>query len=403
MLRSSFGIGITALSLAWVLGAASAEAQESAYLRTSCTGMGSNCFTTVAALDSWIWNTRQPSSSAPLVVEIGVGSFSGNLTCPTGEGHVTYRGVGRDRSILTASSGLVYAADGCEALGFQDLSMRSDVGIAVTWQNGGSSSWTDVDLRGVFTPFYNEGCSGAGSDPPTGEHFFWGVKFDSRSTGLYAECGDLWLYGSDVFVRPEMGDLAYFNVYVGVWSAFRSSVRVFGSTIRVTNAATNTAAPLIGVRVGDSQDFFQADGYGEFHMHGGIINVDALGIAGVDAQAIEVDDNGVGDASAHAPGTAFTMRAGTGGKVVRAAGSGTLRTPYLWEAGNRTPLALVSPTFESSDGADLFVETDCGAGDPCDGTTSSAEPHLMIYWSACGAANPWWDTVENACRDAGTE
>ena len=70
----------------------------------------------------------------------------------------------------------------------------------------------------------------------------------------------------------------------------------------------------------------------------------------------------------------------------------------LWQSSAVPPSATTETNvLRSSDGKDIFVETDCSATGNC--SAGGNETHLMIYNEAqCGAGNPWFDVVTGSCR-----
>jgi hypothetical protein len=118
--------------------------------------LGTDCFQNVQALQDKIWGASglHPTDEAPLVVDIGVGEFTGTLIC-NGGGHVTFRGMGRDRSRLRASDTAVlfggFAAHtpllvtDCDALAFQDLTFLAPQTAA---PGGYGVAWTGSQLDG---------------------------------------------------------------------------------------------------------------------------------------------------------------------------------------------------------------------------------------------------------------
>ena len=381
---------------------------EIVFLVTDCAAaghtVGTDCFEDVASLQNHIWGTGglHPQAGSPLVVDIGPGTFAGLLDCPTGGGHVTFRGVGRDRSRLTSAAGqpfihLMFSADSCDAIGFQDLTLESEpafgVGYPIWWTGDGSSSWTDVDIIAKTTGWYDVDCASQASDPPSGTHYFYGSKIEAGLIGYYAECGQTWLYGSEIFVRARDQDFPALGV-VGIHAAYRGDVRLFGSAVRVGTAGLSSApAAVAGVVVGANGFHGGAKGFGEFHMHGGIVNVNAASFA-VEAVALDVNATPsgggapTGDAFAHTLETAFVVNGGGGS--TRVTGDGEIQSPLLWQSGDQPPVADLG----SITGKDLYVETDCDATG-CDG---GSDPHLMIYKADC-PNSPWFDVVRARCRD----
>lgn len=369
------------------------DGQDVVYLLQDCSGAGKNlgtdCVQNVDDLQTLIWGTSgiNPTSTTPLVVDIGVGEFSGTLHCQDG-GYVTFRGVGQERTkLVQAFTGqsfipTFFVGDDCQALEFQDLTIESTSGafpIAVAWQNGGSSIWTDVTLRASYSPWIDLDTTCSTESPPV--HYFFGSRIQSTgSYGYAAACGEHWIYGSEVRLEATATTPQADQTRRGVAVSGPAQIQLFGSSIRVFPApGFPLATDFIGVKVG------QAVPGGTFHMHGGIISASAQG-PGVDAIGIDTVDS---TAFAHTLGTAFVVKKGSG-SAIRTRGPGTIQSPLLWQSGPDAPVGGV----QSLTGKDIFVETDCNAADCSSG---GSDPHLMIYSAACGA-NPWFDVVLGACR-----
>jgi hypothetical protein len=255
--------------------------------------------------------------------------------------------------------------------------------VATAWL-GLEASWTDVDIDTVGAPWYDIGCFAPYTDPPTGEHYFWGSKLVGHKTlGFYSQCHQSWFYGSEIRVQL---DNPPDNPVRGVVVSGRGDVRMFGSTVRAFIGAVGpTDVDGVGVQVG-----FVAPGddHGKFHFHGGIISVDAS--KGTDAVGMHVDTGPSGSSAGHVVDTAWTLIGGTG-EVRRLKGNNAKAAPFLWPRGTDEPIAgLLSRT-----GADLYVETDCGdASGGCDG---GSEPHLMVYSAQCPSR--WFGQVLGECKD----
>lgn len=397
-----------AATLAVLVGAPSAHADtpgedgvEVIYLLKDCTGagksLGTDCYQTVADLQDAIWGTSgiNPTASAPLVVDIGVGDFTGELSCSNG-GHVSFRGVGRDHSRIirpgppTFSVHATLEVIDCDDLEFQDLALINTVQAfgsfptAVSWAGGGSSTWTDVHLEGDYAGWFDFTANGCGANPV---HYFFGSLIVSGGHyGYVAGCGEHWVYGSEIRMRAKDNNMQQAPFRRGVAVGEEGDFRIFGSTIRAHPDASYTGNhDFIGVQVG-------VGGGGIFHMHGGIISVKAPPgriAAGIDGQA--------SDALAHTIGTAFALNASGGGSAIRVSGIGKLQSPHVWESGTAPPPgspAGGSTSVISQTGKDMYVETDCDDTD-CDG---KSDPHLMIYHAGC-TPEPWFDVVRGECRD----
>lgn len=369
------------------------------YLLKDCAGAGKNlgtdCYQTVADLQDAIWDPTtgiNPTAAAPLVVDIGVGDFTGKLECSNG-GHVSFRGVGRDHSRIIHPGpefnvNGTFEAVNCDKLEFQDLALINHSATfpsfptAVSWAGSGSSTWTDVHLEGDYAGWFDFAAVDCTTSPPI--HYFFGSLIVSGGHyGYVALCGEHWVYGSEVRMRAKAVNLQQAPFRRGVLVGETSDFRIFGSTIRShPDPSYGGGHDFIGVQLGGT------GGGGVFHMHGGIISVasNAGDAIGIDSQA--------SDTLAHTLGTAFALNPGTG-DAIRVQGPGKLRTPLLWEAGTTPPTgspAGGSTSVISQTGKDMYVETDCDATD-CNG---KSDPHLMIYASGC-SPEPWFDVVRGEC------
>lgn len=211
--------------------------------------------------------------------------------------------------------------------------------------------------------------------------FFW---FSSRvisngGNGFYDGCGEHWYFGGEIG-----GD----GVTALLIANGKGDFRAFGTVIHANAHPSGTVALAIDVTGGD------------LHMHGGIINVN-----GTQSTATDVDVTAVrlgGNSLAHTPGTAYALKPKGAGSTTRLLDlqkftTGTanpqLQAPFLWPAGINPPVLTVS-----KEGADIFVETDCGSDGNCNGGGSQA--HMMVFNAdECGAADPWLDSVTGRCRN----
>lgn len=86
------------LACAWAAGAEAG--QDVVRLRSDCLDEAPPaCFTDSGSLMTWLWGTRNPSAASPVLVDIGPGEFT-RLDCPSGMGHVTFRGSGQDNTVI---------------------------------------------------------------------------------------------------------------------------------------------------------------------------------------------------------------------------------------------------------------------------------------------------------------
>jgi hypothetical protein len=383
------------------------------HLRKSCSDVSSHewCFTSTAALTDWIWRngpsdrTNPPSATDRVLVLAGPGDFDkfvcNGISTPTG--WVTVIGAGREHTRFVANSGDVHESSGycaggitvdaCEALNFQDLTAYGSHN-GVMWGGGGLANWSDVDMVAGGPESAVTWCGTNGTatlgwydvGPGVSKHYFFGCRAIGNGNpggswtikGLDATSSNMWFYGGEILAEPTTG--SGHTLSEAVLASGSSWVRVFGSTVRAkvgTDTGSNTI--LRGAFAGPNA---------EFHMHGGIVNVDASGsTANVTAEGVK------GSGFAHLHATAFNVRAagtGTAKRLVKVSG-GNLQAPFTWHPGT-TP-----PAMTSLSGQDLWVDTDADA---------TGRAHLMIYDASClvlppagdGNGEPWRDQVDGTCR-----
>lgn len=377
------------------------------HLRKDCTGV-SNCFTTTADLTNWLWNggrSSEPSSSDRVYVHVGPGDFD-MFQCDgssVARGWVSVIGSGRDQTRFVQNQALIHpvngyclggiTADSCTGLNFQDLTAYGGYN-GVLWVDGGSATWSDVDMVAGGSEALSSGCglnslfgtSTLGwydfSSGGTGSrHFFFGCRAlglghanGTTNVGFdVASDADIWFYGGDIAAVPEVN--ASYSRNIGV-STDDGVFRAFGASIRA-EAGAATASQFAGL-------FAAVRPRGTaFHSHGSILRADAS------ASSANNTVFGIGEAQGlvHTPGSAFNLQPSGTGSVVRIGVSGTadIQSPYTWQASS-TP-----PAISSVEGADMFVDTDAGSG--------GGESHLMVYDADCtGGGGPWRDMVNGSCR-----
>jgi len=388
------------------------------HLRKDCASTNpdlKNCADNMLDMLNWVWDVRIPSASSPLIIDIGPGEFDSFVCAGASDtnrkGWVTVRGSGQRITTITGKPGGVFApenndlvgveANFCTNLTFEDLTIAAlDYGIA--WTGGGTSTWSNVevaaadDTRHQNIGWYENSCEGE----KQGVHYWFGSRITAHQDGTnranYLSCAETWFYGGEIAVIVS-GD--YFGSAVPVQlfndGPHLGSMRMFGSALRVVVPNGNTAplAKVTGV-------LLRPEGT-QFHMHGGIISIDASG----STQSFNVSGIEVRNGSAHTPDTAFSVKAAGGGgnaKRVNLVGpavtnfGANVQSPYLWPAGSTPPSAA-----SAKSGDDQFVENDCSVGGNCN--NGGNETHLMISNPAkCGTTDPWFDTQVDQCRAVNT-
>jgi hypothetical protein len=329
----------------------------------NCVAAGSplnNCFTDISSLNSWIWGTRKPTSATPLVVEIGPGTFGqmfcGDATLSSAPERITFRGAGIDKTILASMT----ITAPCGNAAFSNMTIGgTGINYAVAVVNPGThTTWTNVKLAGSWQEYCTGGTTG-------GRHDWYGSQIVASVGGLggyyQVQCDQSWFYGSEI---TSKGDLALGDVIP--FKVGGAELHVYGSVIRALG--TGTAIPLRALTA------VSATG-GQVHIHG--TGVDVISANNVPANIIALSAST--GAMIHANASSYNLSTGTGGTVTRIQNlGGHVHAPYLW---NEHPQP---PNIVSVTGADTAVVTD------------GAQPHLVIYSSAC--ASKWFDTSTNACR-----
>ena len=320
-----------------------------------------NCFTDIGALNTWIWGTRKPTDTTPLVVDIGPGKF-GQYGCGDGvssiAGRISFRGAGMDKTTLAS----VTILSQCANVSFDSMTVGgTGISYGVTVVNPGTkTTWNHVKLAGSWVEYCAGGSGG-------GRHNWFASQVALTNGGYYqVACDQSWFYGSEI---TSQGDLTSGEVSTFLVSG--SELHVYGSIIRALGLGTGASYALTAV---------YASG-GEVHIHGTGIDVTAVNGAPAVATALWATNG----AMIHANETAYNLSSGTGGQVIRVLNQGShIHAPYLWE---HIPDPATIPNYTSVTGADMA---------PIASGTSDGHPHFAIYDSTC--ASKWFDTVDKTCR-----
>lgn len=335
-------------------------------LRTTCQegpATLNNCFTSTAAVTDWINTTRLPSDSAPLLVEVGPGSF-GTFICS--KAGISLRGAGSTRTKLGNDS--IYgisARTGCDNFNVESLSAES-IAYGVDWEGGVNSTWTNVVAKGG-----QYGWKGPDAGCATGAHRWRSsliVATGASAIGYYDNCGEHWFLGTEV--AADAGASKTLEV-IGVY-ATGGEFHFYGSNIRATGSTTvmNSGGPIRVTAV-------SVTGGSEVHIHG--TGIDAIGKGPYDVAGIWADSG----SHIHATASGYNLQAVAGQTRHRLKDDGALHlhAPYLWEQHAEPPAALTSVS-----GADMAVVTN----------TVDGQPHLLVYSSNC--TSKWFDTTDKICR-----
>jgi len=275
----------------------------------------------------------------------------------------------------------------CSSLAFQDLTIKGD-DFGIQWWNGGSSTYSNVHVTGGRFAWWDYRPFGGQS-----VHYWFSSKLESsgdfsEAAALFNYGAEHWFYGGEITFTPNMLGGRSGAVVLGSTGGNVPDVHLFGTAVRaIAPSGVTLGSPLVGVLVEN----------GAFHMHGGIINVNASGAADNSLDAYAIYNKATGSQRAvHTNETAFLVKAKDAGSAKRIAGFpwniGNTGSPYLWSAGDNPPSAI-----SAKSGSDQFVENDCSADGNCNG--GGIETHLMIANPAkCGDVDPWFDTQVGQCR-----
>jgi len=417
---------IALLAAAFVLGAAfPSAAQDTIYVRTSCAGQPTPCYTSVYTATNWAKNrsTGPPANDAPLLIDIGPGEYQFAICADFG--NTTLRGAGTESSggpytKIWAAGAFNFSLAGstCENVTFQRMTIGDPIDLyALAWQAAGNTVWEDVELQGHRWSWY-DGCTNNNK----GLHYFFdssATTFALGSEGFRVACSELWWFGGGIRMVSDPNEPPVDDPVTGVFVSGNGDLRVIGSKIQVVAdwGPSTGLGTVIGVRVQrsggeDPSAFGPLDpsfpsGHGTFHMHGTTLSVDATSMSGTEVVGIRALEEG----HAHTPGAAFELLppAAGDGSALRVSVDHTLGghadSPFTWPASTKPPTGLTETNgFSSHHGYDLWTETDCDPQGRCPGPLSSAESHLMIYDpNLCtGTGNPWLDAKTGRCRnDAG--
>lgn len=362
------------------------------YLRTICTeGVSpettqANCFISIGELQTWIGSIRKPTASKPLRVEIGPGRFVAGFTCPEGVSNITLSGSGPENSFIGSSStqaGLTTApgSTSCSQLAVNDLTLEGGV-WAVNWRSSGNTRWNNVTLRGGSYGWLDHNCP----VNTRGKHYFFSSRILSGggmlnpSKGYGSECGENWLFASEIVATGHTEDAAK-GLYLN-----NSEAHVYGGVIRVI-AAPGVTFLNAGTGPGASDNPASHEGQGlfavlsssnsEIHIHG----------TGIDVIGNELPNNiaaimATSGGSIHANEAAYNLKTGTGGTITRILDENSpldhkVHAPFLWGPHSVTPNVI------STDGSDIAV-------------VNEGTPRFVIYNNTCSSR--WFDVGANACR-----
>ena len=367
---------------------------SSVMLRTSCTDAGGSlmddCFDDPTALMGWIKTTRNPSEGDSLVVEIGPGNYERiQWLCGPNEGHVSFRGAGRGRTVFENNVILSNAMtfQNCEDLTFDSMTIKAHF-ISVVWAGHGNATWTDVELIGGYSTWYEtpENQLGSGAvctSGPNNEHKFFSssliLKDPYFQSFMYLNhCGITWFYGSELIVDARNATAN--GTLTGIVSEGAGhEVHLYGSNIRLFLGANSS-------NVDELVTFEGSDG-AQIHIHG--TGIDTISERDTPITVLKSNPGG----HIHADASAYVIRTGAGGSITRIGNNGGhVHAPYAWTHVPDTDgnPATIDTNYFSVNGADQTVVT---MG------TSDGHPHNAVYSASCPSSARWYDLVDKVCRD----
>ncbi|HKO92924.1 MAG TPA: hypothetical protein VJU61_17335 [Polyangiaceae bacterium] len=324
--------GLGVLALIAYSSAASATIHNTAdevQLLTSC-GSLDNCFTSISSLDSWIWNTR--TSTNPLHVIIGAGSFSGGFTCNQ-RSNVTYSGAGAGNTFVQSVNNNL-----CTNLTYENLTVQApSSAFFAVHESGGLTVWKNVEIKSRGYAWFDEVNPTPCANRAAGQHFFFNSKIVSTDTddtfaasnAIFNECDELWFYGS------ELTSIAVSPGILSTVRAFGGEVYIFGGVIKAVAGAGDYGEWL---PQDEAPTAIYAALHGEVEIRGASIEVSATATA-----PVVTNINGIvalGDAEVDAVATSYQLSttSGTSTRIYEDS-SHTVSAPYLWEAYDPSPLA----------------------------------------------------------------
>ncbi|MBI3547098.1 MAG: hypothetical protein HY081_11010 [Gammaproteobacteria bacterium] len=332
-----------------------------------------NCFATPGAAVNWIVTTRMPTATAPLLVEIGPGSYGGfEMECDTTwGGHTTFRGAGMDHTILYSAGFGTITLNSCTNLNFSDLTIKNTVYGGIKWNGGGESTWTNIRVQSAGQGWYSDYCGQA-----RGSHYWFGsritnlalVGFNGRANAYLERCDESWFFGSEIATTVQADA---FPATGGVVNATgQGIIHVYGSVLRALIDGPTVAPGVVAAMVGGLETG------GEIHIHG--TGIDITSNIGANVVALSASNGGI----IHADVSAYNLNtSGTITRIVKDANPAThVHAPYQWQHIPNSPLASVT-------GADTTTET------------VGTDINMLVYNSQCtGSGGPWYNIALRSCR-----
>jgi hypothetical protein len=332
-----------------------------------------NCFASTGAAATWIMNTRKPTATTPLIVEIGPGNYKGlTLECDaTWGGHTTFRGAGMNQTVFDSMSWGTMRFDSCTKLHFSDLTVKNTVYGGISWNGGGESTWTNVQVQGAGQGWYSDYCGQV-----RGSHYWFSsritsvalVGFNGRANAYFERCDESWFFGSEITTTVQAGAHPASGGVVN--AAGQGIIHVYGSVLRAFIDGPTTGLGVAAARSGELETG------GEIHIHG--TGIDVTSSIGANIIALYASNGG----TIHADASAYNMSTGgTITRIMKDANPAThVHAPYHWQHIPNSPLVSVT-------GADMTTET------------IGTDINMLVYNSQCtGGGGPWYNVALRTCR-----
>lgn len=364
-------------------------------VRVSCPEPPGNCVTSMGEVNTWLANVRA-DDAPPVIIDVGPGTFgpfkcNGDMDRTTlQDSAITLRGSGRSVTTISEPHGSRDAVglSHCTGIEIQHLALRAGRS-AITWRGPGTSIYTDIDAGGDDYAWWDISIiEGGGVCPFVSDHWSWSSTW--RDTKAPMSSGYVWAGDCS---RAFFFDSEIRGFYNAVTISHDAEMELYGSVLRVV-ADENAALS------GDIYGVLSLVTGGRFQMHGGLFAVDLSSSGSPNANAIGA--NVIPGTLFRTQETAFLLKASGSGTATRILEQGgTAESPFLLAPSANPPTAGPGGgAYVSSDGQDVYVETDCLASGDCDatGNPGATETHLMVYSSSCTTAGPWFDIVTGRCR-----
>lgn len=342
-----------------------------------------DCFTSMASLRSWLVGTRMPKAAAPLIVDVGPGTFGSlSLSCGGTWGYTTFRGAGRKHTTIGTSSNVAYSLNllNCASMHFKDMAigpLPTPAFGGINWQGTGTSTWENVDLFSAHVYGWQDVTSGCTTSGPRGAHYWFNSRIVSTSNDgaarpYISQCSEDWFFGSEITIKPR-GDILD-DAFALKAAGPAGEIHFYGGVLRVVTT------PGISVSTATGTGIAWVIG-GSIHIHG--TGLDVLSANPNPVTVLRAENGG----EIHANEAAYNLKSAAGGAITRILNlGGHIHAPYAWEPHPDVPFAGSGVNYNSVSGADSAFIT----------STVDGHPHMVVYDASC--ASKWYDTSVKLCR-----